>query len=319
MGQILKLFQAIPLFVQYLILPLALMAVMLFYPYRSRLAWLLTAVLNALFLLVLHFSAVWEMSVGHYTRYLLEVLFLAACVCSYIKQKGKPFVIRPGLPGYAGYILQFALIIMLAFLNINNIRAFFYHEEVIHLQFPLRNGTYLINDGGDGAISSLVNYHYQDAQNIRLRYNTAERYANDIVKLDGLGFEGRHLGNEKELSDYYIYDETVYSPCDGKVTYVQDGNDDILPGETYKDTGNGVVVKTGDVYVMLWHLKKGSILVKAGDEVKAGDPLAKVGNSGISHAPHLHIHAAKGHFLHGVGVPVAYDSRNPIKNRIFRK
>ncbi|NLU33218.1 MAG: M23 family metallopeptidase [Clostridiaceae bacterium] len=71
--------------------------------------------------------------------------------------------------------------------------------------------------------------------------------------------------------------------------------------------------------IILWHLRKDSILVKVGDVVKAGDPLAKVGNSGICHAPHLHIHAAKRHFLYGEGVPVTYDSRNPIKNRIFRK
>ena len=259
------------------------------------------------------------MSVGYYTRYLLEILLLIVCVFSYIKLKGKPLVKKPNLPGYFAYGFEFVILIILLILNVNNARACFYQEEAVNLQFPFRNGTYLINDGGDGAISSLLDYHYQSKSNIRLGYNKAERYANDIKKLDALGFEGTNFGNEKDLESYYIYDETVYSPCDGEISFVQYGYDDLQLGETYYNTGNGVVIKMGDVYIMLWHLKKDSILVKQGDTIKAGDPLAKIGNSGITQTPHLHIHAARTHFLYGKGVPIIYDSINPIKNRIYRK
>lgn len=124
------------------------------------------------------------------------------------------------------------------------------------------------------------------------------------MKLDALGFEGTNFGNEKDLESYYIYDETVYSPCDGEISFVQDGYDDLQLGETYYNTGNGVVIKMGDVYIMLWHLKKDSILVKQGDTIKAGDPLAKIGNSGITQTPHLHIHAARIHFCMGKECPL---------------
>lgn len=36
------------------------------------------------------------------------------------------------------------------------------------------------------------------------------------------------------------------------------------------------------------HLHKGSIIVKVGDTVKAGQKIAELGNTGWSTAPHLH-------------------------------
>lgn len=42
------------------------------------------------------------------------------------------------------------------------------------------------------------------------------------------------------------------------------------------------------------HLKKGSIRVKRGQRVKAGQWIAETGNSGNSSGPHCHIHTMKG-------------------------
>jgi len=48
-----------------------------------------------------------------------------------------------------------------------------------------------------------------------------------------------------------------------------------------------------------------SFLVKEGDTVKEGDPLAKLGNSGNSAAPHLHFHIADGPELRtSRGIPI---------------
>ncbi len=53
--------------------------------------------------------------------------------------------------------------------------------------------------------------------------------------------------------------------------------------------GNHVVLDLGDgVYAAYAHLRRSSLLVKAGDTVRAGRQLARCGNSGNSTEPHLH-------------------------------
>ncbi|ANW19090.1 M23 family metallopeptidase [Streptomyces clavuligerus] len=80
--------------------------------------------------------------------------------------------------------------------------------------------------------------------------------------------------------------------------------------------GNHVVLDLGDgTYALYAHLRRGSLLVKEGDRVRAGQPLARVGNSGNSTEPHVHFHLMDGTDLdtargvpfrwRGVGVPAA--------------
>ena len=53
--------------------------------------------------------------------------------------------------------------------------------------------------------------------------------------------------------------------------------------------GNHVVLDVGDGnYAVLAHLKRGSIKVKEGQAVRAGQQLAECGNSGNSSEPHVH-------------------------------
>jgi len=49
------------------------------------------------------------------------------------------------------------------------------------------------------------------------------------------------------------------------------------------------IEKTG-TYLLLNHLKKDSVNVEVGDQVTVGDLIARVGNSGSTSEPHLHIH-----------------------------
>ncbi|MFC9858540.1 MULTISPECIES: M23 family metallopeptidase [unclassified Streptomyces] len=53
--------------------------------------------------------------------------------------------------------------------------------------------------------------------------------------------------------------------------------------------GNHVVLDLGDgVFALYAHLQRGSLRVKAGDSVRAGQQLARCGNSGNSTEPHVH-------------------------------
>ncbi len=58
--------------------------------------------------------------------------------------------------------------------------------------------------------------------------------------------------------------------------------------------GNHVVVESTVGHVLLAHFRKGSLRVRAGSKVQAGQPLGNVGNSGNSVAPHLHIQVMEG-------------------------
>lgn len=78
--------------------------------------------------------------------------------------------------------------------------------------------------------------------------------------------------------------------------------------------GNHVILDLGDgTYAAYAHVRRGSLLVKAGDTVRAGQEIGRVGNSGNSSEPHLHLQLMDGPDLdaargvpftwRGVGVP----------------
>ncbi|OCC07802.1 M23 family metallopeptidase [Streptomyces sp. PTY087I2] len=59
--------------------------------------------------------------------------------------------------------------------------------------------------------------------------------------------------------------------------------------------GNHVILDLGDgTYAVYAHLRRGSLQVKPGDRVRAGQRLGRVGNSGNSSEPHLHFHLMDG-------------------------
>lgn len=90
----------------------------------------------------------------------------------------------------------------------------------------------------------------------------------------------------------------VLAAADGKVLRTRDGDDDSVKTTEQYDTirannrecGNGVILDHGNGFLTYYcHLKQGSISVKQGDEIKEGDPIAKVGQSGLAEFPHLHL------------------------------
>lgn len=96
---------------------------------------------------------------------------------------------------------------------------------------------------------------------------------------------------------YTSKERGIYAPYAGTVTYAG-------PSKTKKDDGEpsgfGYYVKithniNGQFYSSLYaHLVKGSMKVKQGDKVKAGDLLGTMGTSGMSTGVHLHWEIWKG-------------------------
>ena len=82
--------------------------------------------------------------------------------------------------------------------------------------------------------------------------------------------------------------------------------------------GNQVAIDLGgNRYALYAHLIPGSIRVKEGDTVKAGQVIAKLGNSGNSTEPHLHLQVSdRPDFLAGEGIPYGFAQARVRKVKI---
>lgn len=92
----------------------------------------------------------------------------------------------------------------------------------------------------------------------------------------------------------------VLAAADGTVKGRRDGMDDMLIDELTKGTvadrecGNGVVIDHGNGWETQYcHMLKGSVGVKAGDQVARGQQLGFVGNSGLAQFAHVHLEVRK--------------------------
>jgi hypothetical protein len=90
----------------------------------------------------------------------------------------------------------------------------------------------------------------------------------------------------------HCYGKEVLAPADGLVVAAVDRYQDESKQED--PSGNRVVIQVAErQFVFLCHLQKGSIAVKEGQSVKAGDPIGRVGSSGwskLTPEPHLAVH-----------------------------
>ncbi len=112
--------------------------------------------------------------------------------------------------------------------------------------------------------------------------------------------------------DYPIYGAPVLAAAAGTVHVVIDGIEDNTPGRrnTYVAPGNLVIVQHGpEVFAWYAHLQPGSVAVKPGQKVTAGQRIGLVGNSGRSTEPHLHFHLQdKGTLGQGKGLGVTFQN-----------
>ena len=116
----------------------------------------------------------------------------------------------------------------------------------------------------------------------------------------------RHVFASIPVETAYAWGQPVFAPLDGVVVASGDGVPDRQRLSMVRDLvsltmfppkpgspmsaygGNYLVLRCGDVYPLLAHLRCGTIRVREGDIVRTGAQLAEVGNTGSSIQPHLH-------------------------------
>jgi hypothetical protein len=220
------------------------------------------------------------------------------------------------------WYLIIPLVLIQAYLIFELIKIFiviFKHEKKkVEIVFPFRQGRFLITDGGNSKISRLMNYHFHSAVHKKKKTNFSMMFATDIVQLSAS--PDKFLPRKNE--DYPVFSEKVFSPINGLVVMVKNNIEDNLAysGNYPYNTGNTIVIQSEDKYLLLGHLKNGSIKVKVGDKVKQYDEIAEAGNSGYSERPHLHfqlIQSSTKNYWQGTGISMEYKGKNLYKNRII--
>lgn len=171
----------------------------------------------------------------------------------------------------------------------------------VRLHLPLgvvADGVWYVAWGGVDAVD---NYHISAGD---------QRFAYDFVIMRG-GFH--HSGEGRRNADHYCFGAPVVAPAHGRIIMATDGvADNDRPGvKTNQSTpGNHVVIDHGsDEYSFIAHLKSGSVVVKSGQQVRAGQQIGACGNSGKSDLPHVHYHLQNGiAYGNGIGLPLQFES-----------
>lgn len=139
----------------------------------------------------------------------------------------------------------------------------------------------------------------------------AQRYAYDFVVTDE---EGKtHDGDESDLEAYYCFDRRVKAPAAGTVIATKNEHRDYPRPGGWLDPfqrdlrGNFVIIDHGNEYSVLAHLRQGSVTVRQGDHVAAGQVIGTCGNSGNTTEPHLHFHVQdRPKLFFGMGLPIPF-------------
>jgi len=189
-----------------------------------------------------------------------------------------------------------------------------HHTELHVLRSPVEGADWIADDGPS---NDQDNHHRRGVVILDGRPVDSRRYAIDWKQeTNGASFSG----NASDVRSYYSYGKAVLAVADGRVVTARDGLPENVPGhgdafhpavpislETV--AGNTITLDLGGgQYAYYMHLQPGSLRVKAGDRVRQGQVLARVGASGDAREPHLHFEVTtSSKLLAGEGIPYLID------------
>lgn len=298
------------------LLPLSLLAVLCRSSCCSRIEWLLQVVSVYAYLVLIAVVGTWLLA-PWYLPYAYAALGLFAAKVAWQRagRHGPRHGARskPGLRIFS-YVGMTAFCTTMVFWAVNGYDP--PDGPSIKLTSPLKGGNFYVVNGG---YSILINPHMKTLSRESLSEYRAQSYALDMVRLDRFGRRAEGLWPE-DLQRYHIFGEPVYAPCTGVVAQIEDRLPDQKPLQTdpRHPAGNFVRLECGEADVVLAHLMQSSLTVNAGQKVQTGQLIGRVGNSGLSTEPHLHLHAQhRGpvhNFLAGEPMPIWVDGRILVRN-----
>jgi murein DD-endopeptidase MepM/ murein hydrolase activator NlpD len=273
----------------HVLVPLALLAWVAWGRPQTRAARTLGLAASAAYLLAIGIAGMWLVP-PWYTPFAYALLLAGALGLSWRRRRtlaGRPRGLRAWLAAVAwgAAAVSFTAVALYALAGRGT------PANTVNLELPLASGTYYVASGG---ANRLLNFHFLTLNGERYRPFRGQSYGVDVMKLDWWGLRARGIA-PSDPAAYAIWGEPVYAPCAGTVIEAVDGRPDMRPPTVDREylPGNNVLLDCGRVWVLLAHFQNGSVQVRSGDTVTAGQWLGRVGNSGNTGEPHLHVHAQR--------------------------
>jgi hypothetical protein len=259
---------------------------------------------SSLLLLFVSLFFRWDL-VSVYSRYLVLLLMTGNWVWVCITER---YLIRLHLPVLR--ISKYLMLVLFGFLNVILIRGCFIPPEDVGADFPspFGQGKYYVVQGGRPPLMNRG--HFLN--------NKQDKYSVDFVRLSHLGFSKNNC-SPKEITHYHIYKDSLFCPCHGMVLEVRQevdcntGLTNSVRDRNVRRYNNIVVIQYQDAELIFAHLKKGTIAVEKGQQVKPFDFIGQISNPGAVE-PHLHMQLIK----NGKPVPFTVDGRFLHNNSILR-
>ena len=191
--------------------------------------------------------------------------------------------------------------------------------EGLTIQPPLRGKQWkALNGPGSNS------HHRRGMFPYKGRLVVPQRWAIDFLQVNEKG--QTYSGDENKNTNYFCYGAEALAVKSATVSEIRDGIPENVPHSNETAvvmgwgtvSGNQVVLDIGGGRFAIYaHLQPGSLRVKVGDCVEAGQVLGLVGNSGSSTEPHLHFQISDALNLGGEGVPYMIDRfvRNGVEHK----
>lgn len=273
-------------------LPLLLLGWLAFWPAGSAMGWLVQAAGVAAMLFALARIAQWALPVW-WLPLVYGGLWLALVITGLFALSSHP-VLPSGTAGWVLLALSAGLFGLGGWYGGKALagRAL-PPAAVIDIANPFGPGHFLVGHGGS---NTLVNGHMRTLDPTVARYRPwrGQSYAVDFFGLGPFGLRARGW-RPADPAAYAIFGAGLHAPCDGTVVAAEGTMPDFdVPHEDpVNRLGNHVILHCGEAWIVLAHMRQGSVTVAPGEGVATGARLGEVGNSGASTEPHLHIHAQR--------------------------